>query len=189
VNEVLLFTPTRAEDDRGWFVEAYNLKRETDLGISDVFVQDNHSYSRNLGTIRGIHFQIPPMGQAKLVRCIHGSVIDYAVDLRRNSLTYGNYVCADLSAISGQQIYIPVGFGHAFVTLEDHTEISYKVSNFYSPDFDAGIRWNCPKVGIDWPIKDHRAIVSDKDRFLPLLHEFESPFEYDGRPLQLKIVD
>lgn len=155
------------------------------LGIDSTFVQDNQSYSKYSGTIRGIHFQRPPRAQAKLVRCVKGRILDYAVDLRRGSPTYGHHVCAELSAQNGHQLFVPIGFGHAFVTLEDDTEVAYKVSNVYSPEHDGGIVWNDPALGIDWPLPDGGAVLSAKDQALPLLAQFESPFEYDGNPLAL----
>lgn len=155
----------------------------------DVFVQDNQSFSQSTGTVRGIHFQRPPHGQAKLVRCTRGSFFDYVVDLRRNSPTYGNYITVELSAANGRQIYIPAGFGHAFITLEPCTEISYKVTAFYDAECDGGIRWDCPSIGISWPLEGQAPILSDKDSRLPTLNEFESPFDYDGVPLRLNTSD
>jgi dTDP-4-dehydrorhamnose 3,5-epimerase len=188
VPEVILFTPERIGDDRGWFVESYNARRECRLGVKDVFVQDNQSYSAKMFTVRGIHFQSPPHAQAKLVRCTRGRLRDYVVDLRLGSPTFGEYVEAELSADNGSQIYIPKGFGHAFITMEQSTEISYKVTDFYDKDCDGGIRWNCPDIGIPWPVNQSEATLSAKDLNLPLLNNFESPFEYDGVPLQLRIV-
>jgi dTDP-4-dehydrorhamnose 3,5-epimerase len=184
-----VFTPARFGDDRGWFSESYNARREQNIGITDIFVQDNQSLSTKRGTVRGIHFQLPPHGQAKLVRCTKGALIDYVVDLRNGSPTYGKHVAAELSAETGRQIYIPIGFGHAFVTLEDDTEISYKVTDYYDGALDAGVRWNSPGIEIDWPVKSDDAILSQKDKDLPLLSDFQSPFEYDGTPLQLKVID
>lgn len=189
VSEVVLFTPKRFSDHRGWFTETYNADRETANGIVDVFVQDNQSYSREKGTIRGIHFQALPHPQAKLVRCARGRIIDYAVDLRRKSPTYGHYVSAELSAENGRQLYIPIGVGHAFITLEPDTEVAYKVSDFYSPSCDSGIRWDCPDVGIEWPFPRASVTVSEKDAALPHLADFKSPFEYNGQPLRLTTVD
>jgi dTDP-4-dehydrorhamnose 3,5-epimerase len=189
VDEVILFTPKKFFDNRGWFSETYNQNRESGIGILDTFVQDNRSFSKSKGTIRGIHFQMPPHGQAKLVSCTQGSLIDYAIDLRNGSPTYGHHVSVELNRESGRQLYIPVGFGHAFVTLEDETEISYKVTDFYSTGSDAGIRWDCPDIAIPWPVAPTEAIVSEKDAALPLLKEFESPFHYAGDPLRLKVVD
>lgn len=165
------------------------MDRESSSGVTDVFVQDNHSFSFLYGTVRGIHFQLPPRCQAKLVCCTHGRVVDYVVDLRRGSPTYGQHVFTELTPMNGHQLYIPIGFGHAFVTLEDDTEIRYKVSDFYSTDLDSGIRWDCPDLAISWPVSPADATLSDKDRALPLLKDFESPFEYDGHPLRLRVID
>lgn len=184
MGNIILFAPLRFDDNRGWFSETFNGRREASNGIEVHFVQDNQSYSASLGTIRGIHFQRPPHAQAKLVRCSRGSLIDYAIDLRRGSPTYGQHHAVDLSANNGQQLFIPVGFGHAFVTLEPATEICYKVSDFYDPDCDGGIRWDCPEIAIEWPLASS-AILSDKDVALPTLADFDSPFEYDGQPMQL----
>jgi dTDP-4-dehydrorhamnose 3,5-epimerase len=146
-------------------------------------VQDNQSYSKPAGTIRGIHFQRPPQAQDKLVRCVCGAIRDYAVDLRRGSPTYGHHVSFELSAENGDQLFVPIGFGHAFVTLEPDTEVTYKVSNYYSPEHEGGIRWNCPTLAIDWPLPPEGAMLSPKDERLPVLADFDSPFDYDGDPL------
>ena len=185
MSHITVFTPKKFKDNRGWFSEIYNSLRETDNGIVDIFVQDNYSYSAKKGTIRGIHFQNPPNAQAKLVRCARGSIIDYAVDLRAKSPTYGQYVSAEISARLGNQIYIPVGFGHAFITLEPETEILYKVSDFYSPECDCGVRWDCPDIGIAWPLPLESVSLSDKDKSLPILKNFESQFCYNGEPMRL----
>ncbi|MGC6331228.1 dTDP-4-dehydrorhamnose 3,5-epimerase [Rhizorhabdus sp. FW153] len=180
---VRLIKTRRFGDDRGWFSETYRRDRFVDLGVPDLFVQDNHSYSRHVGTLRGIHFQAPPHAQAKLVRCVRGRIIDYAVDLRAGSPTYGRHVAAELSADNGDQLYIPVGFGHAFVTLEPDCEVSYKVSDVYAPETDGGIAWDCPTLAIDWPLPSSGPILSDKDSVLPPLLGWASPFHYDGVPL------
>lgn len=180
---VKLIKTRRFDDERGWFSESYVERRWRDLGVDARFVQDNHSQSTLPGTIRGIHFQLPPHAQAKLVRCSRGRIMDYAIDLRRNSPTFGKFVAAELSKENGDQLYIPVGFGHAFVTLEPDCEVLYKVDDYYAPDCDAGIRWDCSHIGIDWPLPESGAILSPKDADLPCLMEFESPFEFDGRPL------
>lgn len=180
---VKLIKAKRFGDDRGWFSETYSVQALAKLGIDDHFVQDNHSFSAFKGTIRGIHFQRGPHAQAKLVRCIRGSIVDYAVDLRRESPTYGTWVSAVLSAENGYQLYVPVGFGHAFVTLEPDVEVAYKVTDVYAPDCDGGVIWNDPTIGIDWPLPSTGAILSDKDKLLPTLDQFDSPFEYDGVPL------
>lgn len=165
-------------------METYSQATAATVGITDRFVQDNQSLSVFEGTIRGIHFQRSPHAQAKLVRCVRGSILDYAVDLRRGSPTYGQHVAAKLTAVGGEQLYLPIGFGHAFVTLEPDVEVAYKVTDVYAPDCDGGILWSCPLVGIDWPLPASGPVLSDKDKLLPTLAEFDSPFKYDGRPLE-----
>lgn len=181
---VKLVSTRRFGDDRGWFTETYSETAWAKFGVNCRFVQDNHSLSAFTGTIRGIHFQTPPHAQDKLIRCSKGRIIDYAVDLRRGSPTYGKYVSAELTADNGQQLFVPVGFGHAFVTLEPDTEVQYKVSDVYAPQCDGGIRWDCPEIGIDWPLPATGPTLSDKDVKLPTLSGFDSPFTYDGNPLQ-----
>lgn len=188
MNPILLL-PRRFVDERGWFMETYVAKRWRDAGVGDLFVQDNHSLSVAAGTIRGIHFQRPPHAQAKLVRCTRGSIRDYVVDLRSGSPTYGRHVMAELTCQSGHQLYVPVGFGHAFVTLEPNTEVEYKVSTPYAPHSDGGIRWDCPDIAIDWQLAGHEPFLSPKDTQLPVLAEFVSPFAYDGVPLSLATAD
>ncbi len=182
---VRLVETRRFGDDRGWFSETYNAPKLAELGVNCTFVQDNHSFSKFAGTIRGIHFQTPPYAQAKLVRCVRGRILDFAVDLRRGSPTYGRHISAELSGENGHQVFIPVGFGHAFVTLEANTEVAYKVTNVYAPQCDGGIAWNDPALGIDWPLPESGAVLSIKDQGLPKLSDFESPFDYDGLPLEL----
>ncbi len=181
---VKLIHTRRFADDRGWFVETWQQARWAAQGVAGPFVQDNHSLSRPVGTIRGIHFQRPPSAQGKLVRCARGSILDYAVDLRRGSPTYGRHVAATLSADNGDQLWIPVGFGHAFVTLEPDTEVIYKVTAPYDAGADGGLRWDCPTIAIDWPLPTAGPALSAKDRVLPTLADFDSPFDYDGDPLQ-----
>lgn len=180
---VTLLETRRFGDDRGWFAETYSQPRLAKVGIDCPFVQDNQSFSAAIGTVRGIHFQRSPYAQAKLVRCLRGAIMDYAVDLRRGSPTYGQHVAAELSADNGRQMFIPVGFGHAFVTLTTDCEIAYKVSAVYSPECDGGVVWDDPTIGIAWPLPSTGAILSDKDRALGPLATFESPFDYDGDPL------
>jgi dTDP-4-dehydrorhamnose 3,5-epimerase len=184
VNPIKIITPRRFQDDRGWFSETYNEKGFLALGLDYRFIQDNHSLSRAVGTLRGIHFQTPPHGQDKLVRCVRGRILDIAVDLRKNSPTFGKWVGAELSAENGRQLFIPIGFGHAFLTREPDTEVIYKVTDYYAPDCDGGIRWNDPDIAVDWGIGAVLPQLSPKDNVLPLLREFESPFPYDGHPLQ-----
>jgi len=180
----VLIAPRRFGDDRGWFMETYSEGAAAKAGIHHGFVQDNQSLSIPVGTVRGIHFQTPPHAQAKLVRCVRGAIIDYAVDLRRGSQTYGQHVSAELSADNGLQLYVPVGYGHAFVTLHPNTEVAYKVSDVYAPQCDGGIVWNDSDLGIEWALPASGAVLSDKDKFLPRLCEFDSPFEYEGNPLE-----
>ncbi|GGE89140.1 dTDP-4-dehydrorhamnose 3,5-epimerase [Sphingomonas prati] len=180
---VRLIHTRRFGDDRGWFSETYRVDKLAAEGITETFVQDNQSYSVHTGTIRGIHFQKPPMAQGKLVRCVRGSIMDYAVDLRRGSPTYGQHLSARLDAQTGDQLWIPVGFGHAFVTLEPDVEVAYKVTRVYAPETEGGIRWDCPVIGIDWPLPPAGAALSAKDMILPSLSDFDSPFDYDGVPL------
>jgi dTDP-4-dehydrorhamnose 3,5-epimerase len=185
LNPVQLIKPKRFGDDRGWFTEVYSEKAFADRGIHVRFVQDNHSLSRPVGVLRGMHFQTPPHGQDKLVRCVRGRIFDVAVDVRKGSPTYGKWVGAELSAENGHQLFIPIGFAHAFVTLEPDTEVTYKVSDVYAPDCDGGIRWDDPAVAVRWPLPQGvEPVLSGKDTVLPTLAEFESPFAYDGNPLE-----
>ncbi len=187
---VQLITPPRFGDDRGWFSETYRRDRLAERGIHDEFVQDNHSLSRDLNVLRGLHFQTPPFAQAKLVRCISGVIWDVAVDVRKSSPTFGKWVAAELSAENGKQLYIPSGFAHGFLTLTENAEITYKVSNHYAPQSDAGLRWDDPALAIDWPLTGQAApMLSPKDTQLPFLDVFDSPFEYDGIPLSTLDTD
>ena len=166
---VLLIEPRVFSDLRGWFMETYS-KEKAPL-IDGEFVQDNHSYSAKKGTLRGIHFQYPPMEQAKLVRCARGAIMDYAVDLRPGSETYKQWTSAELSEENKRQLFIPRGYGHAFVTLTDGAEVLYKADNCYSPKHDGAVLWSDPEIGIDWGIDD--PILSDKDKNAPALREIK----------------
>lgn len=178
---VLLLKPRRFADDRGWFSETYSRRELVGLGIEGEFVQDNHSKSGPVGTLRGLHFQAPPHAQAKLVRCVAGRIMDYALDIRRGSPTFGRFVGAELSAANGHQLFIPGGFAHAFLTLEPESEVVYKCTDYYAPGSEGGIRYD--SAGIDWPLPASGPVLSDKDRALPTLVGFDSPFPYDGEPL------
>lgn len=180
-----LILPKRHGDARGWFTETYNRDTFAALGIDCTFVQDNHSLSRPAFTLRGLHFQTPPRAQDKLVRCIRGRIFDVAVDVRRGSPTYGQWVGAELSAENGHQLFIPVGFAHGFLTLEPDCEVTYKCSDSYAPEQDGGVRWDDPAIGIGWPLpKGTTPELSAKDAVQPLLADFDSRFPYDGRPLE-----
>ena len=173
----LLLTPPKFSDARGFFSEVYNRKLFAEL-IGDIaFVQDNHSLSVQSGTIRGLHFQIPPFAQGKLVRVVRGAVFDVAVDIRRNSPTFGRHVSAILSAQNWRQMWIPVGFAHGFCTIEPNTEVIYKVTTYYSRNDERGIAWNDSDLGIQWPVDPGEAILADRDREFPRLSEIQSYFD------------
>ena len=172
---IKLIKPKKFSDNRGYFSEIYNKYACAGDGIIDEFVQDNHSVSWEIGTIRGLHFQAPPYAQAKLVRCGRGAVFDVAVDLRWGSPTYGQWEGYELTAENGYQLYVPIGFAHGFVTLEPESEIVYKCSAYYVPEAEGSLFWNDPDVGINWPIED-APILSDKDAVAPLLVDLDSPF-------------
>ena len=176
ISEVKLLRPERHEDSRGFFSEVYSKKALAEAGIEINFVQDNHSLSVQKGTVRGLHFQTPPFAQDKLVRVVHGSVFDVAVDLRQNSATYGQHVSVVLSATTWNQLLVPIGFAHGFMTLEPDTEVLYKVSDCYSPEHDKGLLWNDPALGIQWPLRADEALLSNKDLQHPKLSELISPF-------------
>lgn len=180
---VRLIKPRLFKDDRGFFTETYNQRAFAERGIEETFVQDNLSHSVTVGTIRGLHFQAPPHAQAKLVRCIRGRIWDVAVDLRRESPTYGRWAAAELTAENGAQLFVPVGFAHGFCTLEPDTQVTYKVSDFYSPQCEGGIRWDDPALSLPWPIPPSGPLLSAKDKVLGLLSDFKSQFEYIGEPL------
>jgi dTDP-4-dehydrorhamnose 3,5-epimerase len=163
-------------DNRGFFSETYSVRDFANLGIHDTFVQDNHSFSVEAGTLRGLHLQVPPLAQAKLVRVVRGAVIDVALDIRRASPTYGRHVAVRLSAEHTDQIYVPIGFAHGFMATEPNTEVLYKVSNPYSLEHQRGIAFDDPALGINWGIDLTAAILSDRDREHPALAEFASPF-------------
>lgn len=169
--EVKLITPKRHGDARGNFAEIYNKRDFAKVGVTVEFVQDNHSFSAPRGTVRGLHFQLPPYAQDKLVRVVCGSIFDVAVDMRRDSPTFGQYASAILTAREGMQMFVPVGFAHGFCTLEPDTEVTYKVSNYYAPDHDAGVLWNDPDLGIAWPIAEEDAVLSEKDKVQPRFAE------------------
>lgn len=176
IPDVKLITPKRFADSRGFFSEVYNSKALAAAGITTAFVQDNHSLSVEVGTIRGLHFQTPPHAQAKLVRVPRGRILDVVVDLRRGSSTYGKHVSAELSADNWAQLLVPAGFAHGFCTLEPNTDVVYKVDAFYAPHNDGGILWSDPDLGIVWPVEPGKALLSDKDARLPRLKDIGQVF-------------
>ncbi|WP_207792089.1 dTDP-4-dehydrorhamnose 3,5-epimerase [Siccirubricoccus phaeus] len=176
----VLITPRRFGDHRGFFLETYSARDFAALGVADLFVQDNHSLSAQPGTIRGMHFQLPPHPQAKLVRVLRGAILDIAVDIRQGSPHFGRFVAAELSAANAQQLYVPVGFAHGFCTLEPDTEVAYKVTDLYAPECDRGIAWDDPDLALPWPFPPEAAQLSEKDRRAPRLRDLPPAFEYQG---------
>jgi len=176
---VVLLTPKKHGDYRGFFSEVYNKKALAAAGIEIDFVQDNHAYSAEKGVVRGLHFQTPPFAQDKLVRVVRGAVFDVAVDLRRGSPTYGKHVSVVLSAEAWNQILVPIGFAHGLVMMEPDTEVIYKVSNYYSAEHDKGLLWNDPALGIEWPVGEDEATLSAKDKVQPRLAELPPYFYFD----------
>ncbi|WP_331376972.1 dTDP-4-dehydrorhamnose 3,5-epimerase [Sinorhizobium chiapasense] len=166
---VLEIVPRKFSDERGFFSETYNAETLLAHGIALTFVQDNHSYSAMAGTVRGLHYQLPPRAQAKLVRVVRGRAFDVVVDIRRGSSTFAQWVGVELSAEKWNQILVPVGFAHGLVTLEPETEVLYKVSEHYSAEHDRAIRFDDPQIGIRWPVAPDRLCLSAKDRDAPLL--------------------
>ncbi len=177
---VLVLTPVRFGDSRGFFSESWSRRRMAEAGLDIDFVQDNHSLSAEVGTVRGLHYQSPPHAQAKLVRCGRGRLFDVAVDIRRGSPTFGQWFGAELSFENGRQMLIPEGFLHGFVTREPETEIIYKCSDYYAAECDGAVRFDDPDIGIDWGLGDVTPILSDKDVAAPAFTEFDSPFEWKG---------
>ena len=174
---VVILTPLRFGDDRGFFSEVWNKSTLSDLGVKVDFVQDNHSLSVPIGTVRGLHFQSPPHAQDKLVRCGAGSVLDVAVDIRKSSPTYGKWVAEVLSAENGKQLFVPKGFLHGFATLAPNSELLYKCSDVYAPDCDGAVHFASPTLAIDWQVKAGAAILSVKDAAAVDFADFASPFE------------
>ena len=178
LQDVKLIETPRFGDSRGFFSETYNLRAFARAGIDATFVQDNHSLSAARGTLRGLHFQTPPLAQDKLVRVTRGRILDVVVDIRNGSPTFGKHASVTLSAQNGLQIFVPVGFAHGLVTLEDDTEVVYKVSNFYSAEHDRGLLWNDPALGIDWNLGENIPALSERDRHHPLLADLPQYFEF-----------
>lgn len=173
---VIIVEPQVFSDDRGWFVESYSNKKMESVGIKQVFVQDNHSFSAIKGTLRGLHFQKEPDAQTKLVRCTRGAIFDVAVDIRKGSPTYLKWISVELSAKNFRMLYIPKGFAHGFLTLENDTEVQYKVDNLYSKQCDRSIRFDDPSIGVKWGNADVH--LSEKDLRAPLLKDSDNDFVY-----------
>ena len=169
LNDVYIIEPQVFGDNRGWFMESYSQAKFAELGLECNFVQDNHSFSAEKGTLRGLHFQLNPKCQAKLVRCTKGAILDVAVDLRKNSPQYKKWVAIELSAENKKQLFIPRGFAHGFVVLSETADFVYKTTTYYAPQSDRGLLWNDPDIGIDWPKLDIPFSLSDKDLKQPSL--------------------
>ncbi|MDY5717316.1 MAG: dTDP-4-dehydrorhamnose 3,5-epimerase [Selenomonas sp.] len=176
---VFVLEPQVFGDARGWFMESWSQRKMHDAGIDVQFVQDNQSFSAQKGTLRGLHYQLNPMCQAKLLRCTRGKIFDVAVDIRKGSPQYGKWVGVELSAENKKQLFIPRGFAHGFITLTDDVEVQYKADNYYAPECDGNIRWDDPDIGVEWPLKP--VILSEKDSKAPLLKERTNlNFVYEG---------
>jgi dTDP-4-dehydrorhamnose 3,5-epimerase len=174
---VKIIEPKVFGDHRGWFMETYSDAKFEESGIDHKFVQDNQSFSAAKGTLRGLHYQLSPKAQTKLVRCTKGAIFDVAVDIRKGSPTYGKWIGIELSADNKKQLLIPQGFAHGFMTLTDDVEVQYKVDELYAPDCDRGIIWNDPAIAIEWPM-DITPVLSAKDEKAPLLVDAEHNFSY-----------
>lgn len=179
LGDVMELRPARYGDHRGFFSEVWSAAALADAGIATAFVQDNHSFSVEAGVLRGLHYQEPPAAQAKLVRVVRGAIFDVAVDIRGGSPTYGKWVGLIVSEAEWNQIYVPEGFAHGFVTLESNTEVLYKVSAPYAPKLDRAIRFDDPAIGIDWPLEGREPVLSEKDLKAPLLAQAEPRFRYE----------
>ncbi len=179
IPDVLLITPARHGDQRGWFSEIFRQSALEEAGFTGgVFVQDNHVRSPRRGVVRGLHFQAPPRAQDKLVRCVRGAILDVVVDIRRGSSTYGQWIGAELSADNGLQLLAPKGFAHAYCTLTDDCEVIYKVTDYYAPEAERTLRWNDPDLAIDWTVAADEITTNARDAEAPLLAELSTPFVY-----------
>lgn len=175
---VLIIEPKVFGDDRGYFMESFNAREFAEkTGVDITFVQDNESKSR-LGVLRGLHFQLPPYTQSKLVRVVKGKVIDVAVDIRKGSPTYGKYVTCEMTEENKRQFYVPKGFAHGFCVLSEEAVFQYKCDDFYHPEAEGAIAWDDPDIAIQWPLEAEKVILSEKDKHHPNLKDFESPFVF-----------
>lgn len=174
---VTIIEPAVFGDHRGWFMETFNEANFSKAGININFVQDNQSFSATKGTLRGLHYQLNPKAQSKLVRCTRGAIYDVAVDIRKGSPTFGRWFGIELSAENKKQLLVPKGFAHGFMTLTEGVEVQYKVDELYAPECDRGIIWNDPQIGIDWPM-DNKPVLSAKDEKAPLFRDAENNFSY-----------
>lgn len=171
IPDILLVTPTQHGDERGYFSETYNAEALKKVGFDETFIQDNQSYNKSAGVLRGLHYQTPPFAQDKLIRVTQGSIFDVAVDIRKDSPSFGKWIGVTLSKKNGQQLLIPKGFAHGYLTLEPDTEVCYKVSDTYAPEFEMGIIWDDPQLKINWPLSTSPLVLSQKDLLLPKLKD------------------
>ena len=176
IPDVKVLVPKQFKDHRGFFSEVYSRKALAAAGVDREFIQDNHSLSVEKGVLRGLHYQLPPAAQDKLVRVVRGAILDVAVDIRRASPTFGKHVAVEISADNWRQIFVPVGFAHGFVTLEPNTEVLYKVTAPYSPEHERGVKWNDPALGINWGVTEGQAILSGRDQTHPPLASVQDLF-------------
>ncbi len=181
IPDVLLIKPKKFGDARGYFMETFRQSLFEEQAGPVRFVQDNQSLSADGGTVRGLHFQLSPCAQGKLVSCVAGAILDVAVDIRVGSPTYGKHVSAELTAENGHQLWVPVGFAHGFCTLEPMTKVSYKVTDYYSAEHDRGLRWDDPELGIAWPVTAENAVLSAKDKSQPGFLGLDAHFTYQKR--------
>ncbi|MBO6783520.1 MAG: dTDP-4-dehydrorhamnose 3,5-epimerase [Alphaproteobacteria bacterium] len=177
---VLILDPGRHTDERGWLSELWNPDALGAAGLDVDFVQDNQSHNSKAGPVRGLHFQVPPHAQGKLITCLSGAIFDVAVDLRVGSPTYGRHVGLRMDADDTRQMWIPAGFAHGYCALEDNTRVLYKLTAPFAPHAAKGIRWDDPALGIAWPLEAGMELVNDRDRNLPCLADYDSPFRWDG---------
>lgn len=180
ISDVVEVIPVRHGDARGFFSETWSRRDLAAAGIDVDFCQDNHSLSAERHTLRGLHYQAPPHAQDKLIRVIAGTILDVAVDIRKGSPTYAKWVAVPLSAEASNQLFVPKGFLHGFLTLTPDVQVAYKCSDYYAPECDGGIRWDDPTIGIDWGVAADEVILSGKDAAAPFLADFDSPFVFEG---------
>lgn len=180
IDAVVELVPQKFGDARGFFAETFKRERMAEEGLPAEWVQDNQSFSAERFTLRGLHYQEPPFAQDKLVRVLRGRILDVAVDIRRGSPSFGRWVALEISAAAFNQILVPVGFAHGFLTLEPDTEVFYKVSAPYSGAHDRAVRWNDPDIAVNWPLEGQTPVLSAKDGAAPFLREIETPFNHPG---------
>jgi dTDP-4-dehydrorhamnose 3,5-epimerase len=183
IEDILAILPAKHGDHRGFFSETYRKSFLVSEGVNADFVQDNHVFSAERGVLRGLHFQVPPHAQGKLVRCVRGAILDVSVDIRKGSPTYGHHVAIELSAVNWKQLWVPPGFAHGYLTLVTNCEVIYKVTDYYAPDCERGIAWDDPGLGVDWPFSSADFILADRDRLNPRLADVEPAFQFERRKL------